>query len=725
MDRLLQTTIDANLAEPPYADNSEYLMDEMKRLDLLLRISLIRQSGRTLDPALDSAEALGWSEELLTTQLHALNTCIHNRKILSMRQSIHLSLPYLAQLFQLSDMESIVLLVGLSPELDPKYEKLFARLQEDPTALRPSVHMVQRLLQTISPSRVYAQSIFDSTGKLLKYQLLHYMEPDETNYLLSRHFYVDPQIVRFLIGIEQLDGRLEGAAYFAPHREDPDMEWLHQDVINRIRSLIEKQLTPNGGLEQKLMFVLAGEPGSGKQRVAESVCRKLGISLLIGDIAVMLHHPTTFTSQLFLLCREAHIHPSALCLLHTNSLFEQPEQHRKEIAAFLDMIEKFPNLTFVLGNKPRSLLRSHGNGGLIEVDVKIPGHDLRKKLWERLADRVSFEHPPDFDAIAEKFSFTPGRIQNVLFLAQRAALWRNPEHPKVSLADLQASCYSQTEHHLYDGLADKLLPSGTFRDLIVPAEQAARLQELIDQVKYRRIVHGEWGFGEKLRRGKGLNILLHGPPGTGKTMAAEVIAGELGLDLYRIDLSQVVSKYIGETEKNLHRIFQAAEQSYAILFFDEADALFGKRTDVKDALDRHANTEIAFLLQKMEEYDGITILATNLLHNLDAAFIRRMQFSIEFPIPDESSRRDIWKAMFPADAPKSEEIDYDFLAQRFKVSGGHIKNIVLSAAFLAAKQGQSIGMAHLIPALKREMDKSGKLTSKEDFSPYYTLLGGD
>jgi SpoVK/Ycf46/Vps4 family AAA+-type ATPase len=205
-----------------------------------------------------------------------------------------------------------------------------------------------------------------------------------------------------------------------------------------------------------------------------------------------------------------------------------------------------------------------------------------------------------------------------------------------------------------------------------------------------------------------LNALFSGPPGTGKTMAAEVIAKELQLDLYQIDLSQVVSKYIGETEKNLHRIFAEAQSSNAILFFDEADALFGKRSEVKDAHDRYANIEIGYLLQKMEEYEGIAILATNLRQHLDEAFTRRMQFIVEFPFPDEESRRRIWQVTFPVETPMAAEVDFSLLAREIKLAGGNIKNIGLAAAFYAASDGGVVGLQHLVQAARREFQKLGR-----------------
>jgi SpoVK/Ycf46/Vps4 family AAA+-type ATPase len=228
-------------------------------------------------------------------------------------------------------------------------------------------------------------------------------------------------------------------------------------------------------------------------------------------------------------------------------------------------------------------------------------------------------------------------------------------------------------------------------------------------VAHRRQVLASWGFDRAMSQGKGITALFAGPPGTGKTMAAEVVARDLGLDLYKINLATIVSKYIGETEKNLERVFTAAADADAILLFDEADALFGKRSDVRDSHDRYANIEVAYLLQRMEQHDGVAILATNLRHHLDDAFTRRLQFVVDFPFPDDAERRRIWQVCFPAEAPRDADVDLDLLAHEFRLAGGNIRNIVLASAYRAAADGTAIRMAHLIHATRREHHKMGKV----------------
>jgi SpoVK/Ycf46/Vps4 family AAA+-type ATPase len=256
----------------------------------------------------------------------------------------------------------------------------------------------------------------------------------------------------------------------------------------------------------------------------------------------------------------------------------------------------------------------------------------------------------------------------------------------------------------------------------VPERQLGLLKSISAYLRHRDRVLSDWGYERSVARTQGLKVLFAGDSGTGKTMAAQVLAAELGLELFRVDLATVVSKYIGETEKNLDRIFNAAEGSNAILFFDEADALFGKRSEVSDSHDRYANIEVAYLLQKMEGYAGAVILATNFRRNIDDAFVRRLDFVIDFPFPEAEDRKRIWRLLLPAEAPVADDIDLDFLAVQFKLSGGSIRNCSLSAAFQAADDGGVIEMRHLVRAVALEYGKQGRLTLEADFEHFHELI---
>ena len=257
-------------------------------------------------------------------------------------------------------------------------------------------------------------------------------------------------------------------------------------------------------------------------------------------------------------------------------------------------------------------------------------------------------------------------------------------------------------------MATKIEPIHRWDDIVLPADAVQQLRELCDRVVHRERVLEEWGFACKLSLGRGVAALFSGPPGTGKTMAAEVVANALGLDLYRIDLAGVVSKWIGETEKNLDRIFAAADDANAILFFDEADALFGKRSEVTDSHDRYANVEVSYLLQKIEEYEGIAILATNTTDNLDEAFLRRLSSVIRFPFPDVEERLRIWAGIWPDATPLADDVEWQRLAREHSFSGAEIKNVALAAAFFAAEAGEAVTMNHVLHAVRREYEKAGK-----------------
>jgi SpoVK/Ycf46/Vps4 family AAA+-type ATPase len=259
-------------------------------------------------------------------------------------------------------------------------------------------------------------------------------------------------------------------------------------------------------------------------------------------------------------------------------------------------------------------------------------------------------------------------------------------------------------------------------DLVLAGRPLEVLRSISAYLRHRDRVLSEWGYERTVSRAQGLKVLFAGESGTGKTMAAQVLGAELGLEMFRVDLAGTVSKYIGETEKNLERIFSAADGSNAILFFDEADALFGKRSEVSDARDRYANIEVAYLLQRMEAYPGAVILATNFRRNLDDAFIRRLDFVIDFPFPEPADRRRIWERVLPAAAPVADDVDLDFLAGRFKLSGGAIRNCSLAAAFGAADEGTSIEMRHLVRAVAQEYGKQGRLTLEADFERFHAAL---
>ena len=295
------------------------------------------------------------------------------------------------------------------------------------------------------------------------------------------------------------------------------------------------------------------------------------------------------------------------------------------------------------------------------------------------------------------YDFTGGYIKNAVLVAINRALMRSERPAVIRQEDLESAASSQLRSHLSE-FADHNRTPLRLHDLILPEDTMNQVQEILDAARSRSIVLQEWGFGEKFTTGRGLSALFDGEPGTGKTLCAEILAAELSLPLYRIQVSSVLSKYIGETEKNLTKIFKEAEQTHCVLLFDEADSLFSKRTDVKSVQDRYANMEINVLLQLMERYEGLVLLTTNLKHSIDKAFERRLNFKISFPFPEAEYRHQIWTHLFPPSAPMEEAIDFDGISESFALSGGSIKNAVIRSAYRAAARPSKISMDDIVEA---------------------------
>ena len=341
---------------------------------------------------------------------------------------------------------------------------------------------------------------------------------------------------------------------------------------------------------------------------------------------------------------------------------------------------------------------------MLRYDVDKPEPLEQKALWRHALGAAAEGHDELLDSLAEQFQLS---AETITSLGGSAATGDGT----VDAAKLWSVCRSLSRPRLED-LAQRIEPVATWSDLILPDAQMRILRQLAAQARHRMTVHETWGFAERGRRGLGINALFAGASGTGKTLAAEVIANALNHDLYRIDLATVVSKYIGETEKNLKQVFDAAEEGGVILLFDEADALFGKRGEVKDSVDRYANIEVGYLLQRMESFEGLAILTTNLKSSLDKAFQRRLRFTVDFPFPDAAQREAIWQRVFPEKTPTAK-LDAKLLAQ-LNMVGGNIRNIAVNAAFLAAEAGSKVGMEHLLQATRLEATKAERpLASSE------------
>ena len=401
-----------------------------------------------------------------------------------------------------------------------------------------------------------------------------------------------------------------------------------------------------------------------------------------------------------------------------NLLFDAVAEQKAVAVCDLDMISVakaylsyLPFYVWIFENRPFELDAS-------PVFFSPLSMEERYEFWTKAAEKFPVKDDVSFRILANQYELAPGEIWKCLFLAERMRKVSDRKH--IERDQLYDAIHDVLAHQ-FDSRAERVVCGYKWEDLVLPLHQKTKIMECCNQVSLRHIVLEKWNM-EKNNLHRGITVLFYGPPGTGKTMAAQVIASRFGMELYRAELSAVVSKYIGETEKNLKQIFDDAKKSQAILFFDEADALFGKRTEVKDSHDKYSNMEAAFLLQEMERYNGVVILATNFVENIDEAFKRRMKFIIEFPFPSAKERREIWQKAIPDEMPLDYDVDLDFLAEKFELTGSGIKNAVYSAAFLAASNEKSVGMKELLLAVKREYEKTGKMFSDTEVGIYAEYL---
>lgn len=721
------------LDQPPfYASSLDHILAELTRIDARIQsqVSRLRRGelpdqefsglfvsdeevdallGRPLDVDMNGVGAAAASE-LLNLEME-----IGERKAASLARGIVLRLAVLQSAFGLTPFDVDVLLVCLAPELDVRYERLYAYVQDDATKRRPSVDLVLGLLCDSFRGRIAARERFSSTAPLVRQHLVSLVDdpagPAPT--LLGRVVRADDRVVGYLLGSDTVDPRIRHHAQVVRSENRDGVRRVPAGIMDRLDRLERLEKTRQC-YEAERIFYFHGPRGTGKRAAAEELCHRSGRPLLAVNSDALLNDPEIdFRLAVDLVCREARLQDAGLYWSGFDRLLGDDMSLRFD--ALIAMIEAREGLSVLAGDaiwQPAGRLR-----GRRFHRVEFPRPDLGQRLSAWRTTLTGMPHAPNLDlkALAQQFRLTGGEIEDAVHTGRNLACWRDPENAEINTEDLRAAARLHSNRKL-GTLAQKITPRYTWNDIVLPPRRFQHLQEIFDAAKFSAIVYGDWGFGDKLSLGKGLSVLFSGPSGTGKTMAAEILARELGLDLYKIDLSNVVSKYIGETEKNLSRVFAEAETANAILFFDEADALFGKRSEVRDAHDRHANIETGYLLQRMEEYEGLVILATNLSKNMDEAFMRRLHFTVEFPFPDAGGRRRIWEGVWPGNTPRTADLDLDFMASRYELTGGSIKNAALAAAFMAAADGGTVDLRHLLRATQREYQKMGKVVGEGDFA---------
>ena len=606
------------------------------------------------------------------------------------------ALDALTRLFGLSAFERGVVVLCLAPEIDASFELLYARMHDDPARRYPTPGLAVTLFDGDDGAGITARDAFMPEARLRRFRLVA-MDPGRSSSLAlsASPLCLTERVVEYLWGVNRIDARVRPWLHpLPPALLTPDLA----ELAARLHGWLEARRDTAG----RVVINLVGPRQAGKRALARAVCERVGFELRGVSASWLRLSGSDRLEALRLLEREAVL--SRLAIYLDAEIIARDADLRSAAHGLIDGTDT----TVVVGSaEPWPADR-----GLLSVEMPrltIPG---QRALWAQALAGVAHTAGDDVDRLVQHFGLGPAAVSQVVAAARGRAVLREGDGAAVRADDLWRACRDQAGGRL-DDLAQSITAVHAWDDLVVPDDVAEQLREIAAQVANRLRVYETWGFGPKLQRGRGISALFSGPSGTGKTLAAEVLAGHLDLSLYRIDLSGVVSKYIGETEKTLRRVFDAAEDSGAILFFDEADALFGKRSEVKDSHDRYANIEINYLLQRMEDYRGLAILATNMKSYLDQAFVRRLRFVVDFPFPDAGLRLRMWQRSFPSRAAVGG-LDHAALA-RLDIAGGHIKNIAVNAAFLAAADGGVIQMEHVLKAARREYAKMDKLMPESEF----------
>ena len=596
----------------------------------------------------------------------------------------------LARRFGLSPAEVDLVLVALAPDVDARFERLYAYLQDDVTRRRPGIGLAIELLADPATD-TELRSALRSGATLLEAGLL--LVDDRDRPFLTRSLRVPDRVTAFLLGddrpdadvarlVEQVPPATTGGEAITRSRAAGARLWyLHEAVVGAGAGIAAAGLSADGG---RVLNVDLGrlEPGDDAASIVGAVIREaglLGAGLVAGPVNAL-----------------AETSPGVLRLF---------VEARTPVAL----------------RGTRAWDPSWGREVPVLLDAALTPEDERALLWAEALDAAgsaSSADRPAADEATRAFRLTPSQIARA---ARAAGLAASADGRSLAPEHVQAGARAQNAAGL-ERLARRIAPSATWDDLVLPPRAQGQLADLLNRAHNREHVLRGWGMGAGPNRGSGLTALFAGDSGTGKTLSAEVLAAGLGLDLYLIDLSTVVDKYIGETEKNLDKIFAEADRVNGVLLFDEADAIFGKRSEVKDARDRYANVEVAYLLQRMERFDGMAILTTNLRANVDEAFLRRLDGIVDFPMPEVDDRRRLWIRNLSAGAPKTGDIDIGFLAKRFTLTGGNIRNIAVGAAFRAADGDRSLGMEDLVRETAREYRKLGRLCVEAEFGPWFATV---
>ncbi len=613
------------------------------------------------------------------------------------------ALDALSQRLQLTEFEKNVLLLTFAVEIDPKYEKIYAYIQDDLNKKYPTPHLVSLVLENEMITKKEILQYFSIDSKLSRLHLFEYKSNPSSYLAFQQILVVSDSLRTFLLENFQLDPVISDFCSFTkqtvPYSNNKDQE-------------LEK-LIANIQEDQTYIFNIVGASNTQNIYTAQLFSLHLGFKLLRVQTRQIPNELAT--KELFeILLRDALLSNSLLFFEEFESFLEKRQNDEKTL--FLQLAQ-LSWISFFSTSQPWKPLSIPLEPLFITIQQEQNSFTKLQEQWVKTLEPIDEQIASNLaPSLACHFKFTLDKMNDVakLLYAKKSLGF------DITDKDIFNSCRFRLESN-FETYAKPLVSEHTFHDIILPSEQTAQLKNILSHYKNQETVFDKWNFQQHFQS-RGLSVLFSGPSGTGKTLAASIVANSLGLGLYRVELSKLVSKYIGETEKNLSRVFDIAEESGVVLFFDEADAIFGKRSETKDAHDRYANIEVSYLLQKIEEYDGLVILASNFKNNIDEAFMRRMRFIVEFSLPNEKEREAIWKKMFTKES-NTKNIDFSFVSKHFKLSGANIRNAALYAAFNAVESQKTLNIHHIIDGIKQELQKIAKPLKEKDLEIILETVG--
>jgi len=725
----------------PYATATEYVHDQLVLLDLLLEAAMYDINHSTVDNSRKQSPFKGMflsehdAQTLLEDEQKFLQLDAEQQELISkiehmislrLQQNIEqqclLPIQQLEQRFELDYLDLRLIVVSLAPHVNRKYLKLYGYLQDDLTCQYVTLDL---LLKLCCRNREEHEQVYARMGsaasrlKLIFTSFSNQSVVTKDASLLVEPIILEARILHFLLELAwQYNGHLSSVHYNPVNKASIILPIKVQQFLYKkmLKYIEDSSNTP-------FSMLLIGASGSGKTLHTQHLVHALGRSMLEIKASALPTEQEQFNSVITHFLFEAKLLHAIPVIVDLDQLVPE-EQWSDQNNRFIQLqtcLRSWKDHIIFHTNLPIPFSLTNNYAKTNSLVIHIPSLTVieSSELWQYYASLELELNANQALQLATKFQFTSGQIFSAILQARKLKEWAQLDTNHVAQDDIYWIQQAAHEliHHGLQHKAVKLQSKWGWNDLVLPKETLELLQQACHRVENRHVIMHEWGFDALLPYGRGVSMLFTGPPGTGKTMSALVMAKAMNTELYRVDLTRVVSKYIGETEKNLGEIFDRARLSGAILFFDEADALFGKRSEVKDAHDKYANMETSYLLQKMEEYEGLTILATNFSQNLDEAFMRRIQYVIKFPFPDATQREQLWQSILPY-SYTSGEIDTAFLAKTFELTGGPIKNIVLTAAYLAVQGQSKLSMQHLIEAAIQEYKKTGKLLLKDRLGPY-------